>query len=31
MYDQNSPFGSAPRFNTYPNRMFIGALRYIKN
>jgi hypothetical protein len=31
IYDQNSPFGSAPRFNTYPNRMFIGALRYIRN
>ncbi len=31
IYDQNSPFGSAPRFNTYTNRMFIGALRYIKN
>jgi hypothetical protein len=31
MYDQNSPVGSAPRFNTYPNRMFIGALRYIRN
>jgi hypothetical protein len=31
MYDQNSPVGSAPRFNTYPTRMFIGAIRYIKN
>lgn len=31
MYDQNSPMGSAPRFNTYPNSMFIGALRYIKS
>jgi hypothetical protein len=31
MYDQNSPMGSAPRFNTYPNSMFIGALRYVKS
>lgn len=30
IYDQNSPAGSPPRFNKYPNRMFIGALRYIK-
>jgi hypothetical protein len=30
IYDQNSPFNSPPRFNTYPTRMFIGALRYIK-
>jgi hypothetical protein len=31
IYDQNSPAGSPPKFNTYPNRMFIGALRYIQN
>jgi hypothetical protein len=31
IYDQNSPVGSGPRFNTYPKSMFIGALRYIKN
>lgn len=31
IYDQNSPVGSSPRFNTYPKSMFIGALRYIRN
>ncbi|MGL4759020.1 MAG: hypothetical protein ACRCXZ_06795 [Patescibacteria group bacterium] len=30
MYDQNSPFGSPPKFSTYGNGSFIGALRYVK-
>ena len=31
MYDQNSPFGSAPKMSTYQNRSFLGALRYVRN